>query len=125
MPIPPELVAMLRWHIDAYGLAPDGRLFRTLRGGLLQESGYGQVWARARKAVLPPELLESPLAKRPYDLRSTAVSTWLSSGVDPQTVAKRAGHSVEVLYRVYTRFIHGSDDDANAKISERLRRRGR
>lgn len=38
------------------------------------------------------------------------------------TVAKRAGHSVEVLYRVYTRVIHGTDDDA--KISARLRRRG-
>jgi hypothetical protein len=123
VPIPPELVAMLRWHIDAYSFTPDGRLFRTLRGGLLQESGYGQVWARARQRVLPPELMDSPLAKRPYDLRATAVSTWLSSGVDPQTVAKRAGHSVEVLYRVYTRFIHGTDDDANAKISARLGRR--
>jgi integrase len=124
VPIPPELVAMLRWHLDAYGTTPDGRLFRTLRGGILQESGYGEVWARARKAALPPHLIDSPLAKRPYDARATAVSTWLSSGVDPQTVAKRAGHSVEVLYRVYTRFIHGSDEEANARISERLRRRG-
>jgi hypothetical protein len=84
----------------------------------------GVAAALVRQRVLPPELVDSPLAKRPYDLRSTAVSTWLSSGVDPQIVAKRAGHSVEVLYRVYTRFIHGTDEEANARISARLRRRG-
>jgi integrase len=32
VPIPPDLVALLRWHITAYGVAPDGRLFRTQRG---------------------------------------------------------------------------------------------
>lgn len=69
---------------------------------------------------MPSELLASPLAKRPYDLRHAAVSWWLSSGVDPQTVAKRAGHSVSVLFRVYAKFINDSDDAANAKISARL-----
>jgi hypothetical protein len=33
IPIPPPLVAMLRAHITRYGTAPDGRLFRTARGG--------------------------------------------------------------------------------------------
>ena len=123
VPIPPELVAMLRWHIEAYGSAPDGRLFRTLRGGLVQESGYGEVWARARRAALPPAAAASLMAKRPYDLRHAAVSTWLSSGVEPQLVAKRAGHSVAVLFRVYAKFLGNSDDAANAKISARLQER--
>lgn len=39
VPIPPGFVAMLREHLEAYG-----RLFRTVRGGLVQESGYGEVW---------------------------------------------------------------------------------
>ncbi|WP_371795522.1 hypothetical protein [Streptomyces sp. NBC_01718] len=39
VPIPPDLVALLRWHIVAYGVAPDGRLFRTQRGGLVQDTG--------------------------------------------------------------------------------------
>ncbi|WP_049579111.1 tyrosine-type recombinase/integrase [Streptomyces sp. SBT349] len=123
VPIPPELVALLRWHVDAYGVEPDGRLFRTLRGGLVQESGYGEVWARAREAALPPAEAASLLAKRPYDLRHTAVSTWLGSGVDPQTVAKRAGHSVTVLFRVYAKFVSNNDDAANARISARLSER--
>jgi hypothetical protein len=121
VPIPPELVAMLRWHIDAYGVAPDGRLFRTLRGGLLQESGYGAVWAKAREGALRPEDAASPLGKRPYDLRVAALSAWLSAGADPQTVARRAGHSVAVLLRVYAKFINNSDDTINAKIAARLR----
>jgi hypothetical protein len=65
----------------------------------------------------------SPLAKRPYDLRLAALSAWLSAGADPQAVARRAGHSVAVLLRVYARLVHKSDDAINAKISARLRQR--
>lgn len=124
VPIPPELVALLRWHVIRFGTTPDGRLFRTARGGMVQESGYGEVWARARANVLAPGELTSKLAKRPYDLRHAAVSTWLSSGVEPQLVAERAGHSVAVLFRVYAKFLKGGNDAANAKISARLRGQG-
>lgn len=120
VPIPPELVAMLRWHVTAYGTATDGRLFRTQRGGLIQDTGYGEVWAEARNRALTPAQRVSLLAKRPYDLRHAAVSTWLSSGVEPQLVAKRAGHSVAVLFRVYAKFLNDGDEAANAKISARL-----
>ncbi|WP_416972429.1 tyrosine-type recombinase/integrase [Streptomyces sp. 4F14] len=122
VPIPPELVALLRWHLSAYGTAPDGRVFQTLRGGLVQDTGYGEVWAEARQRTLSPAEFESVLAKRPYDLRHAAVSTWLSSGVEPQLVAERAGHSVAVLFRVYAKFLKDGDDAANAKISDRLKR---
>jgi integrase len=125
VPIPPELVALLRWHVTAYGYAPDGRLFRTARGGMVQESGYGEVWRRAREAVLSPDELKTKLAKRPYDLRHAAVSTWLASGVEPQLVAHRAGQSVAVLFRVYAKFLKGGDEEANAKISARLAQRTR
>jgi integrase len=120
VPIPPDLVALLRWHVMAYGTAPDGRLFRTQRGGLIQDTGYGEVWAEARTRALTPAQRGSALAKRPYDLRHAAVSTWLSSGVEPQIVAKRAGHSVAVLFRVYAKFLSDGDEAANAKISARL-----
>ncbi|MFE1551433.1 tyrosine-type recombinase/integrase [Streptomyces sp. NPDC058718] len=120
VPIPPELVAMLRWHVTLYGTHADGRLFRTARGGMVQESGYGEVWAGARGDVLTPAEQETKLAKRPYDLRHAAVSTWLSSGVEPQLVAQRAGHSTGVLFRVYAKFLKGGDEAANAKISARL-----
>lgn len=124
VPIPPELVALLRWHVTAYGTAPDGRLFQTSRGGLVQDTGYGEVWAEARSRALSASEFDSALAKRPYDLRHAAVSTWLSSGVEPQLVAERAGHSVGVLFRVYAKFLKDGDGAANAKISARLELRG-
>ncbi|MFF1836789.1 tyrosine-type recombinase/integrase [Streptomyces sp. NPDC058231] len=121
IPIPPDLVALLRWHVTAYGTADDGRLFRTQRGGLIQDTGYGEVWAEARARALTPLQRSSLLAKRPYDLRHAAVSTWLSSGVEPQVVAQRAGHSVAVLFRVYAKCLEGAAATANERIEATLR----
>ncbi|MFE9648181.1 tyrosine-type recombinase/integrase [Streptomyces sp. NPDC006365] len=121
VPIPPDLVALLRWHVTAYGTASDGRLFRTSRGGLIQDTGYGEVWAEARLRALTSSQYASPLAKRPYDLRHAAVSTWLSSGVEPQVVAQRAGHSVAVLFRVYAKCLDNAAATANARIERALR----
>jgi integrase len=42
IPIPPALVAILRAHIHRYGTGPGGRLFRTTRGGPLNDTGYGK-----------------------------------------------------------------------------------
>ncbi|MGW3237120.1 tyrosine-type recombinase/integrase [Streptomyces olivaceus] len=121
VPIPPHFVAMLRWHIARYGAAPDGRLFRTSRGGVIQDTGYGEVWAEARSAALSPAEAASPLARRPYDLRCAGVSFWLFSGVDPMEVARRAGHSVAVLLRVYAKVLAQAQDRANRQIEAGLR----
>ncbi|WP_225848788.1 site-specific integrase [Streptomyces sp. HPF1205] len=122
VPIPPVLVQALREHLETYGSAPDGRLFRTSRGGIVQESGYGEVWARARRQALTPEQQASPLAARPYDLRHACVSLWLNSGVDPVEVARRAGHSVAVLLKVYAKCLDGATSMANARIEAALDR---
>jgi integrase len=117
VPIPPELVAILRWHIDEFGLAPDGRLFRQQNGNVVGSSTYTQVWQVARVLALAPEQVVSPLAGRPYDLRHAAVSLWLNAGVAAPEVAKRAGHSVDVLLRVYANCIDGDEEVANLRIS--------
>ena len=54
IPIPPELVRLLRAHIKRFGTTPDGRVFQTARGGILQDSGYNEVWAEARQKALTP-----------------------------------------------------------------------
>ena len=53
VPIPPELVAILREHLAEFGTAPDGRLFQTRRGGVLGSS-YSDAWASARTLALTP-----------------------------------------------------------------------
>ena len=81
---------MLRAHLTRYGTSPDGRLFGTARGGPLNDTGWGQVWQRARPLAPSPAQQASPLA-RPYDLRHAAVSLWLDAGVPATEVARRAG----------------------------------
>ena len=44
VPVPPELVAILRWHLEEFGTAADGRLFRQPKGGVVGSSTYTQVW---------------------------------------------------------------------------------
>jgi integrase len=79
------------------------------------------VWRRARIAALTPTEVASPLARRPYDLRHAAVSTWLNAGVPPTQVAEWAGHSVAVLLRTYAKSIVGQDDAARRRIDEAMR----
>ncbi|GAA4980691.1 site-specific integrase [Yinghuangia aomiensis] len=121
VPIPPPLVAALRWHIYRYGVAPDGRLFRSGHGGLVQDSAYRAEWRVARKAVLTPVQFDSVLAKRPYDLRHACVSFWLNSGVDPTEVARRAGQTVAILLRVYAKCLDESVNRANVFIDAALK----
>jgi len=120
VPIPPALVTMLRAHLKAYGTTPDGKLFRTARGGALQDSAYSAVWQAARTAVFTAAQQASPLVRRPYDLRHAAVSQWLNAGVPATEVARRAGHSVAVLLKVYAHCIDGQADTVNKRIADAL-----
>jgi hypothetical protein len=45
------------------------------------------------------------------------VSLWLNAGVPAPTIARRAGHSVDVLLRVYANCIDDDEEIANKRIS--------
>jgi integrase len=118
VPIPPVLVDILRDHLNTYGTGPDGRLFRSPKGGVVGSSTYSRVWAQARTYALTPAQVASPLASRPYDLRHAAVSLWLNRGVPAPEVAQRAGHSVDVLLKVYAKCIEGDRVKINKVVEE-------
>ncbi|MFF4866399.1 hypothetical protein ACWCRF_24175 [Streptomyces sp. NPDC002405] len=120
VPIPRQLVRVLCAHIERFGVAPDGRLFRNQRGNYIDMSAYGLTWARAREYVLTRTELSSGLAKRPYDLRHAGISFWLYSGVEPAECARRAGRSIEVLFRYYAKFLDGVRDRANSLIEQSM-----
>jgi integrase len=120
VPIQPELVSLLREHIEQFGYSPAGQLFTGIRGGELPTITYRRAWTAARTAVLTAEEQASPLAKRIYDLRHACLSLWLNSGVPPTQVAAWAGHSVDVLLRIYAKCIDGQDAVAKRRISEAL-----
>ena len=116
VPIHPDLVQLLRAHLDTFGTGRDGRVFVGPRGGTVAEWVYLDVYHRARKEAFTGAEVQSQLAETPYALRHAAVSTWLNAGVGAPQVAEWAGHSVDVLLRVYARCIAGQQDEAKRRI---------
>jgi site-specific recombinase XerD len=123
VPIHPELVTLLRDHLKRYSTGPEGRIFVGSRRGALTDRAYLAVFHQARDAAFTPNESASLLARRPYDLRHAAVSTWLNAGVPAPQVAEWAGHSVDVLLRVYAKCISGQQDEAKRRIEEATRPR--
>jgi integrase len=80
-----------------------------------------RVWHKARAAALSADQFASPLARRPYDLRHACLSTWLNAGVPATQVAEWAGHSVNVLLKVYAKCLDGQDEAAKLRIEQALR----
>jgi integrase len=119
VPIPPALVKILRAHIDQFGVAEDGRLFRNERDGIIGSTTYSRVWEEARHIAFTPAQVASPLAGRPYDLRHAALTTWLNA-VSPGEVSKRAGNSVEVLLRRYAGCLDNQEELVNRRIEHAL-----
>ncbi|WP_116245426.1 tyrosine-type recombinase/integrase [Nocardiopsis sp. FIRDI 009] len=122
VPCPPELTRLFWEHLEVFGTDPEGRLFTGVRGGPLATITYRRAWAWTREEVLSEAETRSPLARRPYDLRHTCVSTWLNAGVSETLVAQWAGHSVAVLKKIYAKCLVGEEDRAKRQIEEALRR---
>jgi site-specific recombinase XerC len=124
VPVHPELAALLSEHLKRYPPGPDGRIFTGPRGGIFNDRAYLKIFHQARAVAFTPSEAASLLARRPYDLRHAAVSTWLTAGVPAPQVAEWAGHSVDVLLRVYAKCISGQQEDAKRRIEEATRPRG-
>ena len=86
--------------------------------------GRTPVTTRSGDQAATPAQYRSPLGRRPYDLRHAAVSLWLNSGVPATEVARRAGHGVAVLLKIYAHCIDGQATAANQRIAEALGIRG-
>ncbi|SFC96520.1 Phage integrase family protein [Nocardioides terrae] len=120
VPIPPPLVPLLRSHLTNFPPRADGRIFYGVNADLLPSKTYMKAWRAARKSALTPQVEMTALARRPYDLRHAAVSTWLNAGVPAPQVAEWAGHGVDVLLKVYAKCIEGQEAVAKQRISAAL-----
>jgi hypothetical protein len=45
---------------------------------------------------------------------------WITAGVPPAEVARRAGHSLTVLYRIYAKPLRGHQHHANQLVAAAL-----
>jgi integrase len=117
VPLPPALVDRLRRHLAAREPV-DGRVFTNAIGRALTATGYGPVWIRARARLWPPGHALSKA--RVYDLRHSAATMMLRAGVPAAEVARRLGHSVDVLMRVYAGVFEDERDRSNELIEAAL-----
>ena len=109
VPIPPELVSLLRsWTVDRQ-LGPNDLLFRTRTGRRPTPSNWGRILKRACAKVG-----RAPM--RVYDCRHACATAWLRAGVPLGEVARRLGHSVETLVSIYVGALDGDDTAANTLI---------
>ncbi len=111
VPIPADLVALLRWWIDLHDFDDDALLFRSRNGGRPSASNWGRAWRLALAKVGHPRL-------RPYDCRHFAATTWLHARVPLGETARRLGHSVDTLVSTYVGALQGDELTANRLIDE-------
>ena len=74
VPIPPQLVRLLRHHLCAYGCATDGRLFRGARGGPLSEPVRPDLASGPRRGHRPGRHPTGTPPLRPASCRAVAMA---------------------------------------------------
>jgi len=120
VPLQPSLVDLLRRHIAEH--APiDGRLLSNAAGAPVTAANYWPVWKRVRAGLWPSGSRLSGTTV--YDLRHAAATMMLRAGVSPAEVARRLGHSVDVLLRVYAGVFEDETERANKLIDAALANR--
>lgn len=120
VPLPPELVSIIRDHIASYGVGQDGLLFRNKAGNPLTVELTGKAFRKARAKLHPPmfDAQGNPLPAwqqadklcgvTPYDLRHTYATIPIrqsqsSNGMPSKAlIAKWLGHSERVLEDIYS-----------------------
>jgi integrase len=78
------------------------------------------VLSKARAQVFTPAQLASPLACKPYDFRHAGISWRLNAGTPATLVAEWAGHTVEVLLRIYAHCIDGDNERWFPRLEDAL-----
>ena len=109
MPIPADLVALLRSWLDAGDFDDDELISRSRKGNRPSGSNWRRAWRLALAKIDYPPL-------RPYDCRHFAATTWLHAGVPLGEAARRLGHSVETLVSTYIGALKGDETASNEMI---------
>ena len=83
--------------------------------------GFGSSLGPSLRGCHPAYTTSTDCALRvPYSARAAGVSLWIKAGVDPLEVARRAGHSIAVLFRFYAKILRGNQSRSNQLIAKEL-----
>ncbi len=118
VPLPPPLVEILRCHLDRW--PPTDLVFTNMEGRSVTAENYGKVWNRVKPTVWTQGHVAADAV--PYDLRHTAATVMLRAGVPLAEAARRLGHSIDVLLRVYAGVFDDDEERSNEAIDRELGR---
>jgi integrase len=121
VPLPPSLVAWIVAHVERWP-SDTGLVFTNNAERSVTPENYGRVWNRAKASVWPADHLLT--ATNPYDLRHSAATAMLRAHVPLPEVARRLGHSVDVLLRVYAGVFEDERERSNTFIDAEFARQG-
>lgn len=113
VPVPPQLVEVLRAWLVEYPVQEGDLMFRTRSGRRPSQANWNRALHRAAAAA-------GSSAISPYDCRHACATAWLSAGVPLGEAARRLGHSVETLVAHYVGALQGDDIVANMRIETAL-----
>lgn len=122
VPLPAELMPILRVHLDRFVPAePDAHVFTTPTGARINSSNfYRDVWAPARVAAFDEG--NDLRNVRRHDLRHSAITIWLNSGVPLKTAQRWSGHkTLSVLLDTYLGVMEGDEELALHRLNSALR----
>ncbi len=119
VPLAPDLVRHLRAHLAEFP-AVGNRVFTTSKGTPMSTTSYSAAWHRARADRWPASSVLADVTL--YDLRHSAATLMLAAGVMPAEVARRLGHSVDVLMRTYAGVLDDEAERSNLIIEQEQQR---
>ncbi len=93
------LESMLRERAELLGRDPEGLVFPSPRGGIINRKNFARRCWRACLEAVGIEWV--PYQTTQYKTRHSAISRALAAGVDPVAVAAQTGHDVRTLYENY------------------------
>jgi integrase len=114
----------LAYSLKAAGVRAPGRSRAAgdgkEHGGVYLPSTLWNVLQKAREQAFTPAQLASPLARKPDDFRHAGISWRLNAGTPAPLVAEWAGHTVEVLLRIYAHCLDGDDERWFGRLEDAL-----
>jgi hypothetical protein len=117
--MPPELVALVRQHLELWPAGPDGAVFRSATGEHLSQNQSRLVSkARARLGWVGSH----PFAEvTHYTGRHVYISALIRAGVDLTEIARLCGNSPAVVLSTYAGVFASMRTETRSRIADALK----